>query len=113
MGSSCTTEMLSLVLVIGTIGLLSVGANYAPAPDNVVIAAPHRHTDTRTHGDVEYPTNEEVFADPEVREHLVNNYNKKTHLKHRLHAIIIPESESDIVIGTLPHILRVGIPRKF
>ena len=35
--------------------------NYAPSPDNVVIAAPHRRTDIHrhAHGDTEYPTNEE------------------------------------------------------
>ena len=79
--------------------LVSVGADFAPAPDNVVIAAPHKQTDTRTHGDVEYPTNEQVLTDPEVRSHILNNYNKKAYLKQRLHAIIIPESDSDIVIG--------------
>ena len=94
-------EMMLSVAVYCAFWVLSVTGNYAPSPDNVVIAAPHRRTDIHghAHGDTEYPTNEEVFADPEIRNNFINNYNQKAQLKHRLHGIIIPESESDILIG--------------
>ena len=96
-----SVETMLSVVVYCVFGVLSVMGNYAPSPDNVVIAAPHRRTDIHrhAHGDTEYPTNEEVFADPEIRNNVINNYNRKVQLKHRLHAIIIPESKSDILIG--------------
>ena len=94
-------EMMLSAFVYFAFGILSVTGNYAPSPDNVVIAAPHRRTDAQAHahGDIEYPTNEEVMADPDIRDNIINNYNRKVQLKNRLHGIIIPESKSDILVG--------------
>ncbi len=48
---------------------------------------------------IEYPTGEQVVADPQLRDEVIRNYNRRTRIKQRLRAVIVPETSADILIG--------------